>query len=56
MTVISGAGDYDFPPLMNNLDFPSNTIRLKNSNIDKCVDISVSPLGIIDLDETLISC
>jgi uncharacterized protein (DUF433 family) len=56
MTVVSGTGDYDFSPLMNNPNFSSNTIRIKNSAINKCVDISISPLGIIELDETLISC
>lgn len=56
MTVVSGTGDYDFPPLMKNLNFPSNTIRIKSSTIDKCIDISISPLGIIEMDEILISC
>lgn len=58
ITVITGTGtgDYDFPPLMINPIFISNTIRFKNSVISKCVDISVSALGIFELDETLVGC
>ena len=56
ITVTTGNGDYDFPPLMINPIFISNTIRFKNSVISKCVDISVSALGIFELDDTLIGC
>lgn len=56
ITIISGIGNFDFPPLMINPIFGSNTIRLKNSTTNKCVDISISPIGIFELNETLISC
>lgn len=55
-TITTGIGDYNFSPLMNNPSFISNTIRLKNSVINKCVNISVSPIGIIELNETLVGC
>ncbi len=56
VTITVGTGDYNFSPLMNNPIFISNTIRLKNSAINKCVNISISPIGIVDLNETLINC
>ena len=56
ITATIGTGNYDFSPLMINPSFISNTIRLKNSAISKCVTISVSPLGIFELNEALISC
>ena len=39
--------------------FISNTIRLKNSAIsgtNQCIDISVSLIGIVELNETLVGC
>jgi len=56
ITATIGTGNYDFSPLMNNPSFISNTIRLKNSVINKCVSISISPIGIIELNETLVGC
>lgn len=56
ITVTIGTGNYDFSPLMINPSFISNTIRLKNSVINKCVNISISPIGIIELNETLVAC
>lgn len=55
-TIILGTGEYIFSPLMNNPVFAADTIELKNSLINKCVSISISPIGIIELNETLISC
>lgn len=56
ITATAGTGDYNFTPLMSNPDFSSDTIRLRNAAISKCVDISISPIGIIELDETLVAC
>ena len=56
VTVITGIGDYNFTPLMINPNFVSNTLRIKNSGLNKCIDISISPIGILELNETLISC
>ena len=56
ITATVGTGNYNFSPLMINPNFISNTIRLKNSAINKCVNISISPIGIVELNETLVSC
>jgi len=56
ITFSSGIGNYNFTPLMIFPNFVSNTIRLKNSVINKCVNISISQSGLIELDETLIPC
>jgi prepilin-type N-terminal cleavage/methylation domain-containing protein len=59
ITITAGTGDYNFPPLMNNPNFISNTIRLTNSAIstaNKCIDISISAIGVVELNETLIGC
>jgi prepilin-type N-terminal cleavage/methylation domain-containing protein len=59
ITVTEGDVDYNFSPLMNNPSFISNTIKLQNSSIgtaNKCIDISISPIGIVELGNTLISC
>jgi len=56
ITVTTGTGNYNFSPLMINPSFISNTIRLRNSSISKCVDISISAIGIVELNETLINC
>ena len=54
--VTTGTGNYSFSPLMINPSFISNTIRLRNSSISKCVNISISAIGVVELNETLISC
>lgn len=59
ITTFSGTGIYIFPPLMNNPTFVSGIIRLKNSSIsttNKCINISISSIGIVELDETLVGC
>ena len=53
MTIISGIGDYNFPPLMINPVFPSDIITFYNSNINKIVELNVSSIGIFELDETM---
>ncbi len=56
ITTIVGTGDYNFSPLMNKPIFIGNTIQLKNSAINKCLSISISPIGVVELNETLINC
>jgi len=56
ITAISGIGNYNFTPLMILPNFVGNSIRLKDSILGKCIDISISPIGVIELNETLISC
>jgi len=45
-----------FPPLMTGANITVNTIQLKNLTTEKCINISVSTIGIVGLDETLIDC
>ena len=59
VTAITGIGNFDFLPLGIGTNLTINSIRLKNSKLDppnQCIDISISPIGIINIDETLISC
>jgi len=56
VSITTGTGDLNFPPLMTGANITINTITLKNSVINKCVVISISAIGIVELDETLISC
>lgn len=55
-TVTSGLGNYDFTPLMINPVFAGNSVRIKNSIINKCIDINISAIGIFEINETLVSC
>lgn len=48
--------NFDFPPLMKGFSLTDSSIKLKNSTINKCVIISISAVGTIELDETLVSC
>lgn len=45
-----------FTPLMKVFDRAFTSITLKNTVINKCLNITISPIGIIELDETLESC
>ena len=54
ITITAGAGDYDFSPLMTSPIFVSDTISLRNSAISKTINISISPIVVIELDETLL--
>lgn len=61
MTVVGAVGiDYlNFPPLMSGLNFAISSIKLQNSSIttaNKCINISISEIGIIELNETLVAC
>lgn len=56
VSIISGIGDIDFPPLMRSINITINTIRLKNSTINQCLDIFLTPIGLVNLDETMVSC
>lgn len=59
ITIYSGAGDLNFPPLMSGANITISSVHLKNSAINaasKCVNIVISPIGIIELNETLIAC
>lgn len=46
----------DFPPLGINTNIGVPTIRLKNTMISQCEDISLSQSGVIEVNQTLVSC
>lgn len=56
ITITVGTGNLNFPPLMTGLNITIPSIQLKNSVINKCVVISISPVAIIELAESLIDC
>lgn len=56
ISIFSGSGNLDFPPLMKGSNITINSVQLKNSAINKCLNISISAIGIVELDETLIGC
>lgn len=56
ISVISGTGNFDFPPLGVNINLSINSIRLKNSIISQCLDISLSSIGIISVNNNFIGC
>lgn len=51
-------GTFTFPRLGLGINITTNTITLKNSstNPDKCQDISISSIGITNINETLYGC
>ncbi|MEK7597609.1 MAG: hypothetical protein AAB441_03100 [Patescibacteria group bacterium] len=60
-TIVSPASSTNliFTPLMSGVNLTVGSIRLKNSAIsgtNQCIDISVSPIGIVELNETLVGC
>ncbi|MBI5127128.1 prepilin-type N-terminal cleavage/methylation domain-containing protein [Candidatus Roizmanbacteria bacterium] len=55
-TSITGVGDFDFPPLGLNINLSISAIRFKNTAINQCIDISVSRIGIININNSLVSC
>ncbi|MDO9028626.1 MAG: hypothetical protein Q7U68_07205, partial [Candidatus Roizmanbacteria bacterium] len=56
ITIFSGTGNLNFPPLMTGSNITINSVQVKNSVINKCVNISISPIGVVELNETLITC
>jgi len=54
ISVSSGAGQYNFREL--NINSSYGTIRIKNSAIAKCLDVTISFAGIITLSDNFISC
>ncbi len=56
ISISSGTGNLNFPPLMTGANMTINSVQLKNSVINKCINISISTIGIVELDETLIGC
>lgn len=54
ITITTGTINYNFPPLMADPKFTVSDILLRNSFIDKSVKVTISPIGIVELDETLL--
>ncbi|GAB4219135.1 MAG: hypothetical protein Fur009_3740 [Candidatus Microgenomates bacterium] len=48
--------NFNFPSMGTNLNINTNLLRLKNTIINQCIDITISPNGIIEILNTLISC
>ena len=56
ISIISGTGDYDFRELNLTSTSETRTIQIKNSNISKCLEITIYSSGIITLSDNFISC
>jgi prepilin-type N-terminal cleavage/methylation domain-containing protein len=56
ISTITGTGNFDFLPLGAGNNLTINSIRIKNSKINQCIDIFISSIGIINITDTLISC
>jgi len=57
ISITSGSADYYFRELNLKIELPANPIIIiKNSNISKCLDITISSSGIITLSDNFISC
>lgn len=56
ISITVGIGNLNFPPLMKGLNITIPSIQLKNSMINKCIVISISPIGVIELAGSIISC
>ena len=56
ISIFSGTGNLNFPPLMTGSNITIPSIQLKNSVINKCITISISSIGVVELDETLNPC
>jgi prepilin-type N-terminal cleavage/methylation domain len=59
ISITNGSGDYYFSELSLKIQIPSNpttTITIKNSNISRCLTITISSSGVITLSDNFISC
>lgn len=54
--ISNGTGNLDFPPIGANVNIPIGNIRLKSDSISKCIDISITSIGIVSTDESLFGC
>ncbi|MCS6956232.1 MAG: hypothetical protein NZM02_00060, partial [Patescibacteria group bacterium] len=45
-----------FPPLGENINIATNNLILKNLSINKCINISITTNGIIEINDSLFSC
>jgi hypothetical protein len=56
ISITGGIGNYDFRELNLTSNSEIKTIQIKNSNISKCLTITISSAGIITLSDNFISC
>jgi len=59
ISITNGSGDYYFSELSLKIQIPSNpttTINIKNSNISRCLTVTISSSGVITLFDSFISC
>ncbi len=56
ISITNGMGNFNFPPIGANINIPVSPITIKNSAIEKCLDIDITSIGIISIDETFVSC
>ncbi len=55
VSVKSGTGTVNFPPLGFGMNITDNLVILKNTQINYCSDVNISPIGIISVDNP-VSC
>ena len=56
ISITGEIGNYDFRELNLTSTSETRTIQIKNSNISKCLTITISSAGIITLSDNFISC
>jgi len=53
---IGANSSFNFPPLGSGINITINSLQLKNSSINKCINISITSNGLIEVNQSLISC
>jgi len=57
ISITVGAGNIlNFPPAGFGINLTTNTITLKNSSINQCINIFLSSIGIVDISASLTGC
>lgn len=56
VSIINGAGDFDFPPLGIGINIATAYVRLKNTSINECQDIYFNSVGIMTPSNSSIDC
>lgn len=54
--IIGNNSNFYFPATGANINITNNNIRIKNSTINQCLDISITNNAIINFNESLFSC
>lgn len=56
VSIVSTTGNLDFPPRLLNIELSISPITLKNNLINQCINIWISNIGVVELDEALADC